>query len=176
MQLPDGSVLMHGGAPYDPAKAHEYYLKTRHLHPRKKGYGTYTVNEGGHAVKLSADQLAEEKAYAAHRVAQSKAKLAALNKVLKVRLDAAHKKPAHPKPLTAAEKAKAARDAKQYRAKHKQTLANKAKKSGGAATKAATPKKHLTTAALKKEIVVAKQSLKTAVAKQRELATAKLNG
>lgn len=36
MLLPDGTVLMHGEAPYDPKKAHEYYIRTRHLKGRKK--------------------------------------------------------------------------------------------------------------------------------------------
>ena len=37
MQLPNGSVLMHDRSPYDPKKAHEYYLRTRKLKGRKKG-------------------------------------------------------------------------------------------------------------------------------------------
>lgn len=37
MRLPDGTVLMHGTAPYDPAKARAYYLRTRKLKGRKKG-------------------------------------------------------------------------------------------------------------------------------------------
>lgn len=38
MQLPDGSTLMHGTTPYDPKKAHAYYLRTRQLKGRKKGH------------------------------------------------------------------------------------------------------------------------------------------
>lgn len=37
MDLPNGEVLMHGAKPYDPKKAHEYYLRTRNLKGRKKG-------------------------------------------------------------------------------------------------------------------------------------------
>lgn len=37
MELPNGEVLMHGAKPYDPKKAHEYYLRTRNLKGRKKG-------------------------------------------------------------------------------------------------------------------------------------------
>jgi chromosome segregation ATPase len=37
MQLPNGEVLMHASAPYDPKKAHEYYLRTRKLKGRKPG-------------------------------------------------------------------------------------------------------------------------------------------
>lgn len=36
MQLPDGQVIMHGDRPYDPKKAHEYYVRTRKLKGRKK--------------------------------------------------------------------------------------------------------------------------------------------
>lgn len=38
MELPNGEVLMHGPAPYDPKKAHAYYLRTRELKGRKKGH------------------------------------------------------------------------------------------------------------------------------------------
>ncbi len=31
MKLPDGTILMHEKAPYDPVKAHEYYMRTRKL-------------------------------------------------------------------------------------------------------------------------------------------------
>lgn len=37
MRLPDGTILMHGRAPYDPVKAHEYYMRTRKLKGRRKG-------------------------------------------------------------------------------------------------------------------------------------------
>lgn len=39
----DGKVLMHDRAPYDPAKARAYYLKTRQLKGRKKGATTLPV-------------------------------------------------------------------------------------------------------------------------------------
>lgn len=37
MKLRDGTILMHGKAPYDPAKARAYYLRTRQLKGRQKG-------------------------------------------------------------------------------------------------------------------------------------------
>lgn len=37
MQLPDGTVVMHGKKPYDPVKARQYYLRTRQLKGRQKG-------------------------------------------------------------------------------------------------------------------------------------------
>ena len=38
MELPNGEVLMHAGRPYDPKKAHDYYIRTRKLKGRKKGH------------------------------------------------------------------------------------------------------------------------------------------
>lgn len=35
--LADGTILMHEARPYDPKKAHEYYLRVRKLKGRKKG-------------------------------------------------------------------------------------------------------------------------------------------
>src|SRR5262245_53478591 len=97
MKLPNGTVLMHGKAPYDPAKAHEYYIRTRQLKGRKKGRidipnrvvkpprfsatrsPTFTVKlrDGGTA-KLTSQQLTEQRAYAAKRVADIKKNLAEL--------------------------------------------------------------------------------------------------
>lgn len=42
MQAPDDSALLHAARPYDPTKAHEYYLRTRKLKGRKKGIGADT--------------------------------------------------------------------------------------------------------------------------------------
>lgn len=36
MRLPNGTTLMHGTTPYDPAKARAYYLRTRKLKGRNK--------------------------------------------------------------------------------------------------------------------------------------------
>ena len=36
MKLADGTIIMHGKRPYDPAKARAYYLRTRHLKGRAK--------------------------------------------------------------------------------------------------------------------------------------------
>lgn len=177
MLLPDGTVLMHANLPYDPAKAHEYYLKTRKLHPRQKGNvvqpvirptGSFVIKSGNKNVKISAQALQEQKVYAAGRVTAITARLAKLNSELRKRVAKAKAGP------TAADKSKAARAAKQYRDKHKQQLANKAKK---AAAKA-PPKKVSTTtvASLRKQIDTTKNDLKAAISKQRELAAAKKSG
>lgn len=54
MELPDGTILMHGSRPYDPAKAREYYLRTRKLKGRRpaKGFDTGTSKVGvGSSIK-----------------------------------------------------------------------------------------------------------------------------
>jgi hypothetical protein len=167
---------MHSDVPYDPAKAHEYYLRTRHLKGRHGG-GSYTVKVGGNkTVRLSAQQLTEQKAYAAHRVGVLKKNLSDLNAILREKIHAAQ---AAAKPPTLAEKAKAARAAEAYRKSHKQVIKNKAAKaaSKAPAASASTHKtKQDTVASVKADIVKTKANLKAAVAKQRELATAKKNG
>lgn len=194
MRMPDGTILMHEHAPYDPVKAHEYYMRTRKLHPRQKlavqparkgrrPHGTtYSVpSESGGYVKLSAQEYAKQSAYAHQRVVRIQARLAKLKTEL-------HKKIAEAKvaarkanqPKTAAEKAQARRDAKKYRQSHKQELRNKAKNqadkqknSGGSST---STQKSDTVASLKADIIVARDNLKSAIARQRDLAAAKKNG
>jgi hypothetical protein len=180
MLLPDGSVLMHGSTPYDPAKAHEYYLRYRKLHPRAPGSkaptGTFAVRDGTKLDRMSGAQLEEQKVYAAERVAAIKKRLTDLNTELKAKIKAAaeSERKAKEKP-TAHDKLKAAQAAKDYRAKHKTAIAAKAK--AKAATSPSPPKKKTETVdSLKKEIITAKSDLKAAVAKQRNLAAATKNG
>lgn len=197
MELPDGSILMHDGLPYDPVKAHEYYIKYRKLHPRAPATGkstdgkdtkgkpsTFTVKTpDGKAVKLSAQQLEEQKVYAAARVAAVQKKMTALNDELKKRVAAAKvaadKADAAP---TAADKAKAAAASKKFADSHKQELANKAKtaaaKAPASTHDAPAPKTigNESFADLKSDITKTKASLTAAVAKQKELAGATKNG
>lgn len=194
MRLPDGSVLMHGSAPYDPQKAHEYYLKTRQLKGRKKagppaptgnrqGKPTsFTVKSANGEVKLSPKQYAEQKAYAAARVSRIADKLHVLEAELHKKMSEARKKEAETKksakdaakPDTASEKAAKARDASKYRDKHKQELKNKAKQ---AADKKPAAKKHdlNTVDGLKSAIADVKKSLHAAVERQRSIASAQKN-
>jgi hypothetical protein len=177
----DGSILVHAKEPYDPRKAHEYYLRTRKLHPRQHGAATYTVTRAdGKTVKLTAKQLHDQKEYAAKRVAHIKKNLADLTVLLHDKLKKAKESAAKAaKPPTLAEKAKAARDAEKYRKAHKQSIANKAKQaaskvsSSGSKSKAA---KVDTVDSLKADIKKTRANLKAAVANQRSLATAKKNG
>lgn len=194
MRMPDGTVLMHEHAPYDPVKAHEYYMRTRKLHPRQKHVQpqvrkgrqphatTYSVpSESGGYVKLSAKEYAKQSAYAHHRVVRIQARLAKLKAELHQKIAEAkvsERKANQPK--TAAEKAKAARDAKKYRQSHKQSLANKAKDNanngGGSSKSSGSTQKSDTIASLKADIIVAKDNLKAAITRQRDLAAAKKNG
>lgn len=190
MKLKDGTILMHDGAPYDPVKAHEYYLRTRHLKGRRHGRAvpvrahtrnlkssSYTVKlSNGKTVTLTRQQLVEQEAYAAKRVSEIKNRLAELSDKLKKMMHEAQQRKANAnKKPTSADKAKAAKKEKQYRQKHKQTLANKAKqaKAKKAPAKKSTHKD--TVAEVQHKITVIRTRLKDAIATQRALYAAKPN-
>ena len=174
MELPDGTILKHGRAPYDPVKAHQYYLRTRQLKGRKKGSPTFTVRlANGKTVELTARQLTEQRVYAAKRVNDIKQKLAELSTKLKQAMSEARKEDAKSareakKPDTAAEKSKAARESKKYRDKNQQKLATKRKV---AAKTKSEPKKD-SVAQLQTRINDVKKRLTTALSIQRALAGA----
>jgi hypothetical protein len=192
MRLLDGTILMHGSTPYDPVKAHEYYLRTRKLKGRQGSLGTAPARprpsrsrSTGFVVKLpngktttmSARELTEQKAYAAKRVQEIKVKLAELSSKLKKAMSEARKKDAKStreakKPETAAEKSEKAREAKQYREKNQTKLATKrraAAKTPEAKEKAA---KEGAVAKLEGQIEDIQKRLKAAVSIQRALAGA----
>lgn len=178
MKLPDGTILMHGQAPYNPQKAHDYYVRTRQLKGRRKGQATVTVKgRSGGTVQLTKQQLVEQQAYAAKRVGEIKQKLSDLKKELEKRMAEAHKADAKAKKgPTAADKREAAKESKQYRDKHKQQLTNKRKRA--AAKKPAADHKSKTTsvAKLKSQIADIESKLKAAVERQRSLSSATRNG
>lgn len=198
MKLPDGTTLMHAGAPYDPKKAHEYYLRNRDLKGRVKGSqkqtvgrksssgqsmgqktssASYTVTVRGRSAKLTTQQLKEQKAYAAQRVTSIKTKLGKLNAELKKRMAEAKKfEQEAKKPDTASEKADAARKSKQYRDKHKQELKNKSKKATSEKKKSTGDSKIDGIAKLKETIAGVQKSLEAAVERQRALTSATKNG
>lgn len=178
IKTPDGKILMHGSAPYDPKKAHDYYLRTRHLKGRHRSATTFTVKKAdGSTVQLSSQQLAEEKVYAAKRVSDIKNKLNELGHELQKRMQKAKAADAKAKKgPTAADKHKAAKESKQYRDKHRQQISNKRKRSS---TKKKTSESHPNGSAvehLTKRIAVVKGKLITALEKQRSLASATKNG
>lgn len=171
MRLQDGTTLMHGKAPYDPVKAHEYYIRTRQLKGRKKGSSTFLVSKpSGKTVTLTTRELAEQRAYAAKRINDIKLKLAELNSKLAVALREARDKKAKSereakKPPTAAEKAEAARESKKYRAKNRQKIANTRK----SAARKEKSKESDPVEALQTKIGEIKKRLSAAVAIQRAL-------
>lgn len=143
MQTPEEFVedyLAHAGKYYDPAKAREYYLRTRKLKGRKAATAEATV--GRHPPKAappprrSGPQTAKQKqALATARVAAIQKRLDALKEVLAQLVEQAKKrsgvepekskaakktadsKGSKEKPKTAQEKREAAKDAKERRAK-----------------------------------------------------------
>ncbi len=180
MKLPNGTILKHGRTPYDPVKAHQYYLRTRQLKGRKKGT-SYTVQYKGKTVKLSAKELAEQRAYAAKRINDIKQRLSELNSKLREALSSAKEKKAKSKlesskAPSAAEKSKAARESRKYRDKHQQELATKSRKAA-AKTKKGEDKSKSTdpVVQLENRIEKIRETLKTAVARQRALAGATRN-
>lgn len=61
MELPNGDVLVHAGKPYDPKKAHEYYLRTRELKGRKKGqFDPKVANLAKRLAGMSDEQIQQE--------------------------------------------------------------------------------------------------------------------
>jgi hypothetical protein len=183
----DEDLLRHASqTPYDAVKAHEYYIRTRKLKGRQagtaiqpstrsSGSSTFSVRlPNGRMVKLSQQQLAEQRAYAAKRVEEIKQSLQKLSVELKKAMKKAKEKKAKSerdadKPKTAAEKRDAAKESKQYRDKHKQSLATKRHRS---ASKDKTSKKSDPVSELEDKISVIKERLTVAVARQRALTTA----
>jgi hypothetical protein len=101
MELPGGEVLMHAGRPYDPKKAHEYYLRTRQLKGRKKGqYNPHLATLAKRLAGMSDEQIQQE---------IEKSKSPAEKKIIKIMLTNRQKKsgPAKPK-ATPEQKAAAA--------------------------------------------------------------------
>jgi hypothetical protein len=178
MKTPDGTILMHGTAPYDPAKAHDYYVRTRQLKGRRKGQTTFAVKgRHGGTVQLTRQQLVEQQAYAAKRVAEIKSKLSDLRHDLEKRMAEARKADAKAKKgPTAADKREAAKESKKYQDKHKQQLANKRKRAAAKKPAADHKKKTSSVAELKTQIDEVKSNLKAAVERQRSLSSATKNG
>lgn len=170
--LPKDSYLVHGSPDdYSPAKAHEYYMRTRKLHPRTGGVARQPVGRekavkktvSQHKVAKTNPQLTAQRAYAAKRVSELTAKLADLTAELQKRLERASK-PKAKRTRTAADKQKATQESKKYRTTHKQQLASKRKSTATTSDRFSS----LSTDQIKREIVNIKASLKAAVAAQRQ--------
>ena len=179
MQLPDSTIVRHGRSAYDPAKAHEYYLRTRQLKGRKAASPTYTVRTGRKSVTLTGRQLAEQKANVAERISAIKTKLAELtvkiNKLVsETKKNTSETKREAKKAPTASEKSEAARESEKYRDKHKQELSTK-RKTDSTNKSAKSKSEKDAVVALEVKISEVKDRLTAAVARQRALAGATRN-
>jgi hypothetical protein len=163
------SELVHGPL-YDPVKAHQYYMRTRQLHPRQRGAAQPTGGRAAHQPVRNNPQLQKQRKQAAERVAKLESTLARLQEKLKAKMA---------QPDTAAEKHKKARESKKYRQEHKQELKTKAKKeaaktsggSSGSKSKSDTKKSDGggSVKELKAAIEKVKSALTAAKARQRAL-------
>jgi hypothetical protein len=137
---------------YDPAKAHEYYLKNRELKGRKPGQAVVKAppqkgssqdpRTGKTRQQITKDARAKQRTELAAAIKGLQDRLNKLEALIKKReheessqdrkSKAKKERSAkeRDKPKTAAEKAEAARENEKYRDKHKQELKTKAKKDG----------------------------------------------
>lgn len=87
MRLRDGTILMHARAPYDPVKAHAYYMRTRKLKGRRKGKGLTPVKSAGKtsfpvtksSKTIKAEFTKEQEVYVTERINQIKQRLTELS-------------------------------------------------------------------------------------------------
>lgn len=176
MRTPDGAVLMHGPSPYDPKKAHAYYLRTRVLKGRKKGTSYTVKGSDGTTRTLSKKELATQKQNTAERVTKIKERLHELSGELSKRMAEARAAEAESKKgPTTADKTEAAREAKKYRDKNKQKLKNKAKSDAESKTPTTSEPKTDSVDELKQKVAKVKDILKSAVERQRSLSSATRN-
>lgn len=184
--------LIHMVEGYDPAKAHEYYLRTRKLKGRKRGHGEDSSSRSSNGQdprtgktrkQISRDARARQRIELADQIDKMEGRLQKLEALIKERAreEASEDRKAKAKkerarkesekPKTAAEKAKAARESEKYRKEHKQELKTKAKrregKSGGGSSDSKTNKN-------KKHSVSELKSLATKVRGQIAVAKRKL--
>lgn len=147
---PETTDLQHMIANYDPAKAHEYYLRNRKLKGRKKGSAKPTRSSRTRTAPPTARARQRKELQA--RIENLEKKLAQLETLIRKkeheeasedRKSKAKKERAakdKDKPKTAAEKAEAARENKKYRDKHKQELKTDAKTAAGKSEESSTSK------------------------------------
>jgi hypothetical protein len=138
VQVPINTELRHLAPGYDPAKAHEYYERTKKLKGRQRGSDQPPAARSQRSAQAIA--RAQQKADFQNSIQNLQNRLDKLEKLIRekeavLRRDKAQAKAKarkeKDKPETAAEKAKAARENKKYRDKHKQELKNKAKRDSG---------------------------------------------
>lgn len=177
MRIPINTELQHIAPGYDPAKAHDYYEKHKHLKGRKTG----VIQPPSSGRARVSPAKAKQKIALQNSVNNLQAQLGKLEALIQkkeatLRQDKAQarvraRKPKD-KPETAADKAKASRENKKYRDKHKQQLKTKAKqaagKSGGGSSKtSATSQKPSDMSIANLKALATKVKGQIAVAKQK---------
>jgi len=137
--------LLHAAIGYDPAKAHEYYLRTRKLKGRHRGSGEQPAGFAKANEKRHEGAKAKQKRELAATIQRLEGKLQKLEALIRKRVHEAASEDRKgkakkeraakekDKPKSAAEKAKAARESEKYRDKNRQKLKNKAKEASGKA-------------------------------------------
>jgi hypothetical protein len=165
---------------YDPFKAHEYYIRTRHLHPRKGGTGRALINRSRTRLGPAPPSLQKQRAEAAAQVDALQKKLSQLNQALKVALAKEAKPKKRQRKPTATDKSKKARQSKKYRQAHRQQLKTKAKQAaakssggsgsgGGKGTATTTKSGSGSSTVIRAAITRVQQALAAAKARQRAL-------
>lgn len=176
MRLPDGTILMHGRTPYDPVKAHEYYMRTRKLKGRKKAAAVvptqwttpwanrFAVKTSSGKVNLKTKSVSEQQAYADKRVKEI------IRKARKLRSE-------FKKAMAKAEADMAAFEAKKFpRGTRKSNAPSKSNRKAESSGSSATTEQKDPVAELEAKISQIKGALEAALAKQRELMAATKNG
>jgi hypothetical protein len=110
---------------YDPAKAHEYYERTKQLKGRDKGSAEDSSGSGSNTQTALAPDRQAARAAAAARVKSLNGKLAKLQAALKAaRAKSSTSSKSSDKPSAGEANAKQKAANKQYYAKHKNEIAN----------------------------------------------------
>lgn len=150
-------------AAYDPAKAHDYYERTKDLKGRKKGQGEHPpANHASQAQVASAQQ----------KVASIEAKLGRLRELLRQKV-ADEKKSGGQKPSTQADKIKNRQASKRYRDQHANEIKNDSKaaarKSGGSSSTGGKTASSMSSSELRTAISHTVAQLKSAIQDAKRL-------
>jgi hypothetical protein len=161
-------ALMHA---YDPAKAHEYYMRTRKLKGRKKGAKVIPLPRKNAPKKGPGDvppALQEQVDQLKSRLGELQARL---REILSNKSGSASKSSSGSEKKTAAEKAEDARESKKYRDKHKTEIEQKRKrsasKSGGGSRSSGSSLSSMSETQVREAIARTRSNLQAAVAKAR---------
>jgi hypothetical protein len=132
-ELINNFILQHGNTPYDKVKAHEYYIRTRHLKGRHR---TASQRVGGGKVPMakivSASQHQKIHKQTVAKLARLTLKLRSLQNALQEAEKALRDKEAQQnRPAGQKTTAKQKQQAKQYRDTHKAQIKAKEKQSSG---------------------------------------------